>query len=160
MCCADKEVLVFVDGRSLCLLMGDPCVCWWDILVFVDGRSLCLLMGDPCVCWWDILDWFLQVEWAPFMPWWTPSFTSSCTLTTACLLLDHASRSFSGGRSTWLPFSWYGDVLNNSFQFYLYSTKTIKLSQGAFRAQCLDPLNHLLPVNQEIMKHKCDHQVR
>lgn len=48
-----------------------------------------------------------QVEWAPSTPWWTQPSTSSCISTTASLLPDLDSRSFCGGKNTWLPFSWY-----------------------------------------------------
>ena len=50
---------------------------------------------------------FIQVEWDLSMPWWTLPSISSCTSTTASLLLDHASKSFCGGRNTWPPSSWY-----------------------------------------------------
>lgn len=64
----------------------------------VDGHQSVLLYSLHCV---------LQVEWAPSMPWSTLVSMWSCTPTTAFLLPGLASRSSSGGRNTWLQFSWY-----------------------------------------------------
>lgn len=101
-------VTVSPHNRQRCLLLiRKLCVrVNWSLLF------ICLKMINPSwllgrTCLRRSLSLVKQVEWGLSTPWWTQPSTSSCTSTTACLLPDLDSKSFCGGKNTWLPFSWY-----------------------------------------------------